>query len=164
MVVASSSGGTQAGMAVGAWAAGFAGQVHGISIDRTAAEFQPALAELATQTASLLGVPHAFTREDFIVHDGYLGGGYGVLGDPEREAIRLLAAQRGAAGRPGLHRPRPGRAAGPDPPGPVRRRRDGGLLAHRRAAGACLPMRSSWVMDGVVGSDARRLLRRRDCD
>jgi D-cysteine desulfhydrase len=100
IVVASSSGGTQAGMAVGAWAAGFAGQLHGISIDRSAGEFQPALAELATQTASLLGIPHSFQAQDFIVHDAYLGGGYGVLGDPEREAIRLLAASEGILADP----------------------------------------------------------------
>ncbi len=100
VVVASSSGGTQAGMAVGAWAAGFGGQIHGISIDRRAAKFQPTLAQLATQTASLLGVPHSFKAQDFIVHDAYLGGGYGVLGDPEREAIRLLAASEGLLADP----------------------------------------------------------------
>ena len=100
VAVASSSGGTQAGMAVGAWAAGFSGQLHGISIDRSAGEFQPALAELATQTASLLRVPHSFSAQDFIVHDAYLGGGYGVLGDAEREAIRLLAASEGLLADP----------------------------------------------------------------
>ncbi len=100
VVVASSSGGTQAGMAVGAWAAGFQGQLHGISIDRSASEFQAALADLAAQTASLLGIPHRFQARDFIVHDAYLGGGYGVLGDAEREAIRLLAASEGLLADP----------------------------------------------------------------
>lgn len=100
VVVASSSGGTQAGMAVGAWAAGFGGQLHGISIDRSAGEFQPALAELATHTASLLGDPHSFTAHDFIVHDAYLGGGYGVLSSAERDAIRLLAASEGLLADP----------------------------------------------------------------
>lgn len=100
VVVASSSGGTQAGLAVGAWAAGFTGQIHGISIDRRAGEFQPALAELATQTASLLGLPRVFQAEEMIVHDAYLGGGYGVLGEPERAAIRLLAASEGLLADP----------------------------------------------------------------
>lgn len=100
VVTASSSGGTQAGMAVGAWAAGFAGQVHGVSIDRSAADFQPALAALATQTASLLGVAHDFQAGEMIVHDAYLGGGYGVLGDDERAAIRLLAATEGLLADP----------------------------------------------------------------
>lgn len=95
MAVASSSGGTQAGLAVGAWAAGFAGQIHGISIDRRADDYQPALAELATQTAGLLGAPHTFRPEEMIVHDAYLGGGYGVLGEAERAALRLLASSEG---------------------------------------------------------------------
>ena len=95
MVVASSSGGTQAGMTVGAWAAGYTGQIHGISIDRTASEFAPALAALASETAQLLGVDKVFAAEDMIVHDAYLGGGYGVVGDPERAAIRLMAQTEG---------------------------------------------------------------------
>lgn len=95
VATASSSGGTQAGMAVGAWAAGFTGQIHGISIDQRAGDFQPALAELAQQTASLLGAPHPFRAEAMIVHDAYLGAGYGVLGDAERAAIDLLARTEG---------------------------------------------------------------------
>ena len=55
---------------------------------------------MATQTASLLGVPHSFAAQDFIVHDAYLGGGYGVLGDAERDAIRLLAACEGLLADP----------------------------------------------------------------
>ncbi len=100
VVFASSSGGTQAGLAVGAWAAGFPGQLHGISIDRRAGEYQAELAELATQTAGLLGAPHVFQPGDMIVHDAYLGGGYGVLGDAERAAIRLLAAREGLLADP----------------------------------------------------------------
>ncbi len=100
LAVASSSGGTQAGLAVGAWATGFAGQIHGISIDRRADDFQPALAELATQTASLLDAPHTFRPEEMIVHDAYLGGGYGVLGDAERAALRLLAHSEGLLADP----------------------------------------------------------------
>jgi D-cysteine desulfhydrase len=45
-------------------------------------------------------MPHSFEAQDFIVHDAYLGGGYGVLGDPEREAIRLLAASEGLLADP----------------------------------------------------------------
>lgn len=100
VVVASSSGGTQAGLAAGAWTAGFAGQIHGISIDQRAADFQPALAELAQQTAALLRAPHRFRADEMIVHDAYLGGGYGVVGEPEREAIRLLASSEGLLADP----------------------------------------------------------------
>ena len=36
-----------------------------------------------------------FAPSDFIIHDAYLGGGYGVVGQPEREAIRLMAQTEG---------------------------------------------------------------------
>ena len=146
MVVASSSGGTQAGMTVGAWAARYTGQIHGISIDRKASEFAPSLAVLASETAQLLGVDKVFAPDDMIVHDAYLGGGYGVVGDPEREAIRLLASTEGLLVEPGLYRPRPGRLDRLDPQGPFPRRRDSGLLAYRRPAGAfCLRRRTASV-------------------
>lgn len=95
VVFATSSGGTQAGLVVGARALRFAGELHGISIDKTTAEFRPALAQLATETALLLDLNLAFAAQDFIVHDGYLGGGYGVVGDAERAAIRLMAQTEG---------------------------------------------------------------------
>ncbi len=95
VVVASSSGGTQAGMVVGARATGYTGEIHGMSIDRTAEDYTPSLASLATATARLLELGLDFAPADFVVHDSYLGGGYGVLGEPEREAIRLMARTEG---------------------------------------------------------------------
>lgn len=95
IVLASSSGGTQAGLAVGARALGYAGGLHGISVDRAAAEYRPELARLATATAQALGLDLAFRADDFTVHDAYLGGGYGVVGQAEQEAIRLLARSEG---------------------------------------------------------------------
>lgn len=35
------------------------------------------------------------TANDFEVNDHYLGGGYAVMGEPEREAIRLCAETEG---------------------------------------------------------------------
>ncbi len=49
------------------------------------------MAELTAATADHLGLPLSFAPEDFTVEDDYLGGGYGVIGDRERETIRLLA-------------------------------------------------------------------------
>lgn len=95
VVFATSSGGTQAGLAVGARSVSFDGRLIGISIDKTAAEFRPALAELATQTAALLGVKPPFGPADFDVDDNYLGDGYGIVGPAEQEAIRLLARTEG---------------------------------------------------------------------
>jgi D-cysteine desulfhydrase family pyridoxal phosphate-dependent enzyme len=95
VVVASSSGGTQAGLVAGARLHGFEGEVLGISIDEERAALQSTVARLAAETAALLGQPHALAPDDISVDANYLGGGYGVMGQPEREAIRLFALTEG---------------------------------------------------------------------
>ncbi|MGQ9717805.1 MAG: D-cysteine desulfhydrase family protein [Anaerolineae bacterium] len=95
IVLASSSGGTQAGLMVAARALGYRGRILGISVDLPAGPLRRRMAELAAATADHLGLPLSFAPEDFAVEDGYLGGGYGVIGDREREAIRLLARTEG---------------------------------------------------------------------
>ncbi len=95
IVVPSSSGGTQAGMAVAARALGYRGTLYGVSIDLPSVPLCALLAELATATASHLGLAFAFTPDDFVVDDGYLGGGYGVVSDLERGAIVEAAQSEG---------------------------------------------------------------------
>jgi D-cysteine desulfhydrase len=98
VVFASSSGGTQAGMAVGAKVTGFAGKLHGISIDkdnRASAPYEHELADIANETAKYIGFDAQFTANDFNVEYSYLGGGYGVVSDLERDAIRLLGSREG---------------------------------------------------------------------
>ena len=95
VVFASSSGGTHAGLMVGAAAAGFEGQVLGISIDEPLASLQEMVAEIAGGTARLLNMSRAFGPGDVQADAGYLGAGYGVVGEPEREALRLLARKEG---------------------------------------------------------------------
>jgi L-cysteate sulfo-lyase len=95
VVLASSSGGTQAGLMVGARALEYGGRILGISVDLEADVLQHRLAGLATATAEHLGLGMAFAPEDPGVEDGYLGGGYGVVGDLEREALHTLARTEG---------------------------------------------------------------------
>jgi L-cysteate sulfo-lyase len=95
VVFASSSGGTQAGLIVGAKALGFEGRVVGISVANTEQVLKGILKELVPQTAERLGLQLSFDEADFVVYDDYLGGGYGVMGDPEREAIRLVGRTEG---------------------------------------------------------------------
>lgn len=95
IVIPSSSGGTQAGLMAGAWALGWDAPILGISIDETEARLQTTVAALASQTADRLGKPHTFAPADVCVCADYLGGGYGVMGDLERDAIRLLARTEG---------------------------------------------------------------------
>lgn len=95
MVVASSSGGTQAGLLLGARRAGWQGQLIGISIDHPARLLQEGVAFLAGEAADRLGESIDFSADAVLVRDEYLGGGYGVLGDAEREAIGLFARLEG---------------------------------------------------------------------
>jgi len=95
IVFASSSGGTQAGLAAGARIFGFGGNILGISVDEPVAELKDRVASLATATADALGENATFQPEDILVNDNYLGAGYGMMGAPEIEAIRLFAHQEG---------------------------------------------------------------------
>ncbi len=95
IVIASSSGGTQAGLVLGAKRAQWSGRVLGISIDHTQAELSARVAELATQAAERLGEPFSIVAQDVLVEDGFLGAGYGVLDEPEKEAIHLFAKHEG---------------------------------------------------------------------
>jgi D-cysteine desulfhydrase len=98
IVFATSSGGTQAGLVVGAMLTGFEGRLLGVSIDkgeRGPGPFAGELMELSNETARRTGLNHLFSQGDFQVDYGYLGGGYGVVGDLEREAIKLVARREG---------------------------------------------------------------------
>jgi D-cysteine desulfhydrase family pyridoxal phosphate-dependent enzyme len=95
IVFPTSSGGTHAGLALGAKAFGFSGKVLGISIDETAADLQQHVSTLASQAADLLGEPLSFSPEDILVNDSYLGQGYGIAAGPEREAMLLFARTEG---------------------------------------------------------------------
>src|SRR5207247_2435549 len=93
ILFASSSGGTHAGLCVGAYLTGYRGQVLGISIDEELASLQEMVAKIATETAQLLGRPRNFAPKEMAANADYLGQGYGILGAPEREAIALFARQ-----------------------------------------------------------------------
>ncbi len=95
LVLASSSGGTQAGLVAGAHLYGYRGRITGISVDQPADALRETVAELASRTAALLGEPVAIHPGEIDVDDGFLGEGYGVLNDLERVAIRTFAAEEG---------------------------------------------------------------------
>ena len=98
IVFASSSGGTQAGLVVGARATGFDGKIIGIRIDKGEAGDDPYpvhLTRLANDTAAHVGLDAEFAPDDFLVNYDYLGAGYGVVGELEREAIRLAGRLEG---------------------------------------------------------------------
>ena len=98
IVFASSSGGTQAGLTLGAGITGFKGQVLGISIDQVktgTASFLPVLTRIVNETAKRIDSDIAMTESDFSLDCHYLGAGYAVPGDLEFDAIRYLARYEG---------------------------------------------------------------------
>ena len=93
-----SSGGTQAGIELGARVAGYAGKLHGLSIDKNDPEhleYETEVAEIARDCAEYIGSAVRLTKDDIRVVYGYRGEGYGVVGELERTAIRLMARTEG---------------------------------------------------------------------
>jgi D-cysteine desulfhydrase family pyridoxal phosphate-dependent enzyme len=95
IVVASSSGGTQGGLALGARRSLWAGRVLGISIDEPEQDLKETVAFLANEAADRLGDKVRLRADDIHVNADYLGEGYGIPGDLEREALELFARQEG---------------------------------------------------------------------
>jgi len=95
IVIASSSGGTQAGLVLGARVFGFHGSIHGISVDPTRAVLADLVASLASDTGRFLGLDVKVEPSQVNADDRFTDGGYGVLGEPEREAIALFAQKEG---------------------------------------------------------------------
>ncbi len=95
IVFASSSGGTQAGLTLGARLFDPGVKILGISVDETEKSLQKHVAGLASDTADFLGEKIEFRPEEILVNADYLGGGYGVMGEPERQAITSFARSEG---------------------------------------------------------------------
>ncbi len=95
IVFASSSGGTQAGLVVGAEVTSYRGKILGISVDHPADDLKTQVAALATATATHLGLGMLPTVGRIEVNDDYLGEGYACVSETEREAIRVLGQQEG---------------------------------------------------------------------
>lgn len=98
IVFSSSSGGTHAGLVLGKYLYAQKFDLVGIEIDKEEFEglsYSEHLLNLTNSSAEFLGINHTFTKKDFILRDEYLGQGYGVVGDLERRAIKLLAETEG---------------------------------------------------------------------
>lgn len=95
IIIPSSSGGTHAGITVGIDMYDLPMEVIGIGIDKKEPDepqYESGLAILANRIAERLGEPSNYTENDFKMKYEYLGEGYGIVGDLEREAIRLAAS------------------------------------------------------------------------
>ncbi len=98
MVCATSSGGTQAGLTLGARLLGYTGSVLGISVDQPIDRdplYQQEMADIANESACLIDSDLRVGPDDFQLNADYLGLGYGILGPSEIEAIQVLAQREG---------------------------------------------------------------------
>ena len=93
LVVATGSGGTQAGLCLGAALSGAAYQVTGVTVSRPASECRERIARLAGEAATLIGADGA-GLPDVVVVDG-LGPGYGVPSPAGDSAADLAARTEG---------------------------------------------------------------------
>lgn len=98
IVFASSSGGTQAGLVVGATLLEKDVSLVGINIDKgetNSPSFVDHVTSLANATAKNLEVHKEYQSGDIILKSEYVGDGYGVVGELEREAISMAARFEG---------------------------------------------------------------------
>jgi len=93
VVVASSSGGTQAGLALGALACGYRGRLIGISVAERRETLDATLSALATAAQRLLELPAELPG--FEIDDRWLGAGYGLPAPEELETLRQVARSEG---------------------------------------------------------------------
>jgi D-cysteine desulfhydrase family pyridoxal phosphate-dependent enzyme len=95
IVFATSSGGTQAGLLLGQRVFGYKGRVLGISVDESEEWLKEHVSDLALLASEKMGKRIEFTPHDVLANADYCSAGYGVLTEPEREAIRLFATCEG---------------------------------------------------------------------
>ena len=95
VVHSTGSGGTQAGLIVGARALTDGCRVVGISVSDPRGPFSADVLEIARATDEALGFGLDVRPEDVVVFDEYLGDGYGVVDKGVAETIRLVFQTEG---------------------------------------------------------------------
>jgi len=98
IIFASSSGATHAGLMLGNKMLETHSQIVGINIDKGEMDkvpFDEHIVSLANSTAQLIAADYQFTADDLLLNSDYVGDGYGVIGELEKEAIALTAQNEG---------------------------------------------------------------------
>ena len=86
---------TPAGLNLGFRAIGNAVKVISVSPIEWRQDRAAAITELANEVAELLELPERFRPGEIISYDNYIGDGYGVLSDADRNALKLVASTEG---------------------------------------------------------------------
>jgi len=95
ILLASGSGGTQAGLVVGAKALGSSIKILGISLSREKRPMQENISAIANETAAALGLDMTITPEEILVADDYVFEGYGILTPDIYSAMEKVARTEG---------------------------------------------------------------------
>ncbi|MEM6293785.1 MAG: D-cysteine desulfhydrase family protein [Myxococcota bacterium] len=89
------SGGTAAGIELGARLFNFSGDVVGVPVCDSEAFFREKIGRLCAETIERYGLPVTVPPEDIGLLGGYIGGGYGVSAPHERDTLVDLARTEG---------------------------------------------------------------------
>jgi D-cysteine desulfhydrase len=89
------SGGTLAGWLLGSKLLGAAWRIEGVTVSRPAQEVRARVATLAFEAAQVLGADVAIDADAAIVHDAFIGAGYGGATAEGGAAIQLAARCQG---------------------------------------------------------------------
>lgn len=95
VIHASGSGGTQAGLVVGAKACNKRVKVLGVSVSEEKQTYEELVLEIAKDTEKALEQSLAIGEEDIVIFDEYIGEGYGEVNQEVSDAIRLVAMKEG---------------------------------------------------------------------
>lgn len=95
VILATGSGGTQAGLVVGAKALRPETRILGISVLEEKESFSRDVLTIARETVQALDLGLDILEEDVIVFDKYIQDGYGIVNKNVVEAVRLFATKEG---------------------------------------------------------------------
>jgi D-cysteine desulfhydrase family pyridoxal phosphate-dependent enzyme len=95
VILASGSGGTQAGLTVGASAFDDKTRVLGVSVSEEKSAYSERVRTIVTDTVDALNLNIRVENEQVRVLDEYLREGYGIVNREVSEAIRLVAEKEG---------------------------------------------------------------------
>ncbi|MFB0543397.1 MAG: D-cysteine desulfhydrase family protein [Candidatus Bathyarchaeia archaeon] len=95
LVHASGSGGTMAGLVLGAKALNTGIEIIGAAVSPGKERMVKNVTRLVNESAGYLGVDLAVNEDEITVYDEYAGPGYGVLTDEKAEAVKIAAETEG---------------------------------------------------------------------
>ncbi|MBI2311272.1 MAG: D-cysteine desulfhydrase family protein [Betaproteobacteria bacterium] len=95
VLLAVGSGGTLAGWLLGSRLFNAPWRVEGVTVSRPQAEAAEQVTRLAAAAAERFGIDATVGERDVIIHDGFIGGGYGIPTPEGNAAIALMARREG---------------------------------------------------------------------